>query len=36
MAALERDLQRVLAYERDILDAQLLGIEALDASKPTG
>ncbi len=36
MAALERDLQRVLAHERDILHAQLLGIEAFDASKPSG
>jgi hypothetical protein len=32
----ECDLERVLADERDILDAQLVGFEALDASKSSG
>ncbi len=36
MPAFECDLERVLADERDILDAQLIGFEALDASKSSG
>ncbi len=32
MPAFECDLERVLADERNILDAQLIGFEALDAS----
>ncbi len=35
MAALERDLESVLADERDILYAKLVGVETLDASKPS-
>ena len=33
MAAFERDLERVLADQRHVLDAQLIGVEVLDASK---
>lgn len=36
MPAFECDLERVLADERDILNAQLVGLEILDASKPSG
>lgn len=34
MAALESDLKRVLADERDILDEKLVGIQALDPGQP--
>jgi hypothetical protein len=33
VAAFERDLERVLADQRHILHAQLIGVEVLDASK---
>ena len=33
MAALERDLQRVLPDQRDVLHAQLLRVETLDTSE---
>jgi hypothetical protein len=35
MAAFERNLECVLAHERHILHAQLIGIELLDSSKPS-
>jgi hypothetical protein len=34
MAALERDLQRVLSDQRHVPDAQLVGAEAPDARQP--
>ena len=33
MAAFERNLERVLADQRHVVDAQLVGVEVLDASK---
>jgi|GEM_PF-6140068 len=33
MAAFERNLKRVLADQRHVLDAQLIGVEVLDSSK---
>ena len=36
MPAFKRDLQRVLAHERYVLDSQLVIGEALDATEPAG
>lgn len=33
MAAFERDLERVLADQRHVVDEQLIGVEVFDASK---
>ena len=36
MAALERDLEGVLAHQRDVLHAELGGVEVLHASETSG